>query len=98
MVDTGASVVALNRAEAARVAVDLQQATRSIARTANGTIPVWNVTLPSVQLGDILIRNVEAQVSEGGAEQSPIVLLGNSFLRHVDLIRSGSVLIVEKRW
>jgi aspartyl protease family protein len=98
VVDTGASVVSLNRTDAARLGVDLAQAQRGMANTANGTIAVWRVTLASVQLGEILVRNVEASVSEGGAEQSAIILLGNSFLQQLELQRAGSTLTLTKRY
>jgi len=98
VVDTGASDVALNRLEAQRVGVSLSQARRGMVSTANGQRPVWLVTLPSVQLGDIVIRNVSAAVLEGGPEQLPFVLLGNSLLQHLELQRIGDTLTIVKRW
>jgi len=98
VVDTGASDVALNRVDARRLGVSLSQARRAMVATANGQQSVWLVTLASVQLGEILIPNVSAAVVEGGPEQLPVVLLGNSLLQHLELQRVGNTLTVIKRW
>ena len=98
VVDTGATFVSINRAEAERFGVMLQRAQRGFASTANGVIQVWRVTLSTVQLGGIVLKDVEAAVTEGGAEQSPFVLLGNSFLRELELRRVGSTLTLTRRY
>jgi aspartyl protease family protein len=97
MVDTGASSVALNRNEAARMGINYTQGQRGVTRTANGAAAVWLVTLASVRLGDIVARNVTATVTEGGPEQLPIVLLGMSFLNQLEMQRAGSTMTLTKR-
>jgi aspartyl protease family protein len=98
IVDTGASTVALNHADASRVGIDYASGRRITYGTANGPATAWLVTLGSVQLGDILVNNVSAAVVEGGPEQLPVGLLGSTFLQHVDIQRSGNTLTITKRW
>jgi aspartyl protease family protein len=98
MVDTGASTVALNSADAGRVGINYASGQRAVFQTANGATAAYRVTLASVQLGEIVLTNVAAAVLEGGAEQLPIVLLGSTFLQHVDVQRSGDTLAITKRW
>ncbi|HTQ73511.1 MAG TPA: TIGR02281 family clan AA aspartic protease [Burkholderiales bacterium] len=98
VVDTGASTVAINRAEAGRMGIDYASGQRVVFRTANGATSAWRVTLASVQVGEIVLSNVAAAVMEGGAEQLPIVLLGSTFLQHVDVQRDGDTLTLTKRW
>ena len=98
IVDTGASTVALNRVDATRLGVDLASGQRAVYRTANGPAAAWLVTLGSVQVGEIVLSNVAAAVLEGGPEQLPVVLLGSTFLQHVDIQRNGDTLTITKRW
>ncbi len=98
IVDTGASTVAINRVDAARMGIDYSSGRRVVYGTANGPAAAWQVTLRSVQVGDIVVSNVAASVLEGGPEQMPMVLLGSTFLEHVDIQRNGGTLIITKRW
>jgi aspartyl protease family protein len=96
MIDTGASHVSLNIEHAARMGIDLRGARRVITSTANGQAPAYAVTLASVQVGDILLRNVSGTVMEGGERTLPIVLIGMSFLQHVEMRRSGAVMTLTR--
>jgi aspartyl protease family protein len=98
VVDTGASAVAINRVEAARMGIDYASGTRVVYRTANGPAAAWQVTLGSVQVGEIVVSNVSAAVLDGGPEQLPTVLLGSTFLQHVEIQRVGDTLTITKRW
>jgi aspartyl protease family protein len=91
-IDTGATNVTLNMDDARRMGVDFTGARRSIAQTANGKISAYQVTLSSVRVGDIELNNVPATVSEGGAGQQPVVLIGMSFLRHLEMQHAGNTL------
>ena len=82
LVDTGASVVALSREDAAAAGIRVRQEhfTRRLA-TANGTVEAAPVRIAEIRLGDIVVRNVEAVVlPEGRLDTS---LLGMSFLRRL---------------
>jgi len=97
LVDTGASDIAINSAEAKRMKINYTQGRRVIINTANGQCPAWQVTLASVQLGDIELRNVQGSVIEGGPERLRQTLLGMTFLSQMDMQRSGSTLTLSKR-
>ncbi len=79
MVDTGASVVALNEKSAARFGFRPSRSDYSTTvSTANGTIKAARTRLAMVDLGGIVVRDVDAMVlpDEALAEN----LLGASFL------------------
>ncbi len=95
MVDTGASMVALPYEDAERAGIYIRDSDYTgYVSTANGRARVAPVTLGSVSIGNITVRNVEAVVSEPGALQ--VTLLGMTFLSRLDRVdmRSG-VLILE---
>jgi len=96
LVDTGASDVAINSSEAKRMKINYTQGRRIIINTANGQCPAWRVTLASVQVGDIELRNVPGSVIEGGPERLKQTLLGMTFLGQMDMQRSGSTLTLSK--
>ena len=78
MVDTGASVVALTREDAARLGLDLTPADFSAeVATASGPVGAARVTLDRVSVGTVEVRNVDAVVVEDGLPHS---LLGMSWL------------------
>lgn len=97
LVDTGASDVAINSAEAKRMKINYTAGRRVTINTANGQCPAWQVTLSSVQLGEIELRNVQGSVIEGGPERLKQTLLGMTFLSQLDMQRSGSTLTLSKR-
>ena len=85
--DTGATVVALTHETAEQLGLNpssLRYSGRT--RTANGIAKVAHITLRSIQVGDINVKNVPASIAEPG--RLPVNLLGMSFirkLRHVEL-------------
>ncbi len=95
LVDTGATVVAMNRNDAKRFGVDFRlDGKEGRTHTASGTAKAWYVTLARVRVGDIELRDVEAAVLDG---DHPVdVLLGNSFLGRLDLSREGQILELRK--
>ena len=97
LVDTGATLVALNANTADRLGLDyLAQGTIGRSETASGFVRVYRIKLNSVQVGAIKINNVMAAVIDG--EQPSRVLLGQSFLNKVSMQREGQVLVLEKKW
>jgi len=89
VVDTGATGVSLNRREAERLGLAWQGGRRITMRTAAGEVQAHLVTLDSVRLGSIELRNVEAVVSTL-PDAPPITLLGMSFLGRLDMQQSGN--------
>ena len=79
MVDTGASVVALNEKSAARFGFRPSRSDYSTpVSTANGTIKAARTRLAMVELGGIVVRDVDAMVLPDEALSEN--LLGLSFL------------------
>lgn len=96
MVDTGATLVAMNRDEAARMGIDYRMDGRETqAATASGVGRIFVVTLDSVRVGDIELADVSAAVHDG--EFPLVILLGNSFLNRVDLRREGRLLEIREK-
>ena len=95
LVDTGASVIAMNLSTAKRLGIDYQKGKPSYVNTANGIAEARLVTLHKVTVGGITQYNVEASVSLNDALQ--VVLLGNSFLSRTNMRTENGVLILESR-
>lgn len=94
LVDTGATLVALSRAQADRMKLDYRGGTRTVMGSANGAVRGWLVTLRSVRIGGITIRRVDGVVLDS---RMPMALLGMSFLNHFDMNREGSKLVLKRR-
>jgi aspartyl protease family protein len=96
MVDTGASIVALTYEDALAIGVapSSKDFTHQVS-TANGVAKVAPVVLDRVQIGDIMVRRVEAAVIERGKLRT--TLLGNSFLGRLSRyeVRSGRLIMEE---
>jgi aspartyl protease family protein len=77
--DTGASWVTLRAEDAARLGIDLGALRFSIqSRTANGVAAMAPVTIDTMSVGQITVRNVPAVVARPGTLEEN--LLGQSFL------------------
>jgi aspartyl protease family protein len=84
LVDTGATTLAMNSAEARRLGIDFRVSGQSTyVTTASGVNEAFSVTLGRVKVGDIELHNV---------------LLGMSFLRRVDLRNQGDHLTLRKKY
>ncbi|MGN6285859.1 MAG: TIGR02281 family clan AA aspartic protease [Afipia sp.] len=79
MVDTGASVIALNESSAARIGVRPSRGDyTALVSTANGTIKAARTRLAMVDVGGLIVRDVDAMVLPDEALSEN--LLGLSFL------------------
>jgi aspartyl protease family protein len=79
MVDTGASVIAMNETSAARIGVRPSRGDYTAkVSTANGTVKAARMQLPVVELGELIVRDVDAMVLPDEALSEN--LLGLSFL------------------
>jgi aspartyl protease family protein len=96
MVDTGASVIAINGETAKRLGVDYLSANQIGVRTASGVELAYSIELESVQLGDISLENVAAVVIDGPEPQR--ALLGMSFLNAFDMERKGERLDLRQKF
>jgi aspartyl protease family protein len=79
MVDTGASVIALNEKSAAQFGLRPSRGDyNATVTTANGTIKAARTRIPVVQVGELTVRDVDAMVLPDEALSEN--LLGLSFL------------------
>lgn len=96
LVDTGANTVSMTAQDARRLGIDYQvDGTRGASATAGGIVTSWAVTLKSVQVGPIVVRNVQATVRES-PDVAPI-LLGMTFLSRVNLTQESQRLRLSER-
>jgi len=93
VVDTGATFVSLGAADAARAGIKYREGRPATSNTANGQMRTWLVTLDSVSIGGVTLRNVGAAVSES---EHP-VLLGMSFLKRMNVNVDGQVMTLKAR-
>ena len=93
VIDTGASAVSMSRDEAQRMGVGYANAPRVQVATAGGTRTAYRVTLATVQVGGVTLRNVEGLVQE----ELALTLIGMSFLNAVDMRRTGDTLTLTRR-
>lgn len=91
MVDTGATDVALPLGLARKLGLKLRQGGVSV--TANGNVQTWRTRLESVDVGGLVLRNVRASVLPNMPGNE--VLLGMSYLKHLELIQRGDTLTLR---
>ncbi len=92
MLDTGATGVAVPAAVAERLGLNRGRAYRT--QTANGTAITYAALLDSVSVGGIALQNVQAGITPG--LQMDQVLLGMSFLTHIEFTQRGNTLILRQ--
>ena len=96
MVDTGATMIAMSMNRAKQLGIGLKNASRSSASTAGGVVDAFVVTADKVIVGGITVYKVPVMVLEG--EFPTQVLLGNSFLKRVDLSEKSGVLVLRQKY
>ena len=88
LLDTGATRVTLGAQDAKSIGIDLDSLKYDIkVQTARGVNFVAYVNLDSIQVGDILIKNVDAYIAKEGLSGS---LLGMSFLNRLSRYEVGN--------
>lgn len=97
LVDTGASIMVMSSAEAARLGLTIDpEGPQVTVYTAQGETPSHVVTLDRVAVGGIERRGVKAAVIEG---DYPVeILLGMSFLSGVTLKENAGMLTLTKHF
>lgn len=96
MVDTGASLVSIPAPLAAKMGIDYRnQGRRAFSQTAGGTAQVWIVKLDRVKVGEFEFANVDGSINEAGL---PVILLGNSVLKRLDMKTESGILTLTKRF
>ena len=97
LVDTGATQVAMNAAQARRLGVDYHVIGQPAeVTTASGVERAWLVMLDSVKVGELEVRNVPAVVLEGAQPKVP--LLGMSYLGRMEISNDGRLMTLRKKY
>ena len=96
MVDTGATVIAMNSIIARRIGIDyIKNGSPGIASTPAGYVRTYDISLNTVQVGGITLYNVHGSVIEGSHPRE--ALLGMSFLGQLDMKRDGEKMELSER-
>ena len=96
MIDTGATMVAINQSTARRIGIRLTPADfKYSVSTANGETPAAGVIIDSLQIGRISVDHVEAVVLEDRALEG--TLIGMNFLKQPSKfeVRDDALLLVQ---
>ncbi len=93
LVDTGATQVAVSRRLADRLG--LKRTGGAMSSTANGVVAVWQTRLKQVRLGTIEQHDVPATILPDLHPWNQ-VLLGMSFLRHLELVQKEGKLLLRQ--
>ena len=97
LIDTGATQVAMNASQARRLGIDYHvTGNPAEVTTASGVERAWMVTLDSVKVGDLEVRNVSAVVLEG--KQPKVTLLGMSYLGRMEISNDGSLMTLRQKY
>ncbi len=92
MLDTGATDVSIPLEIANKL--NLKAGPTATYQTANGTVRVAITKLDQVSLGDISLRNIRGTINPG--YKSNEVLLGMSFLKHLEFSQRGNTLTLRQ--
>lgn len=96
LVDTGATSIAMSSVQADRLGIAYRQQGKSgTVRTASGVADAFGVTLNKVRVGEIERHHVRAVVILGAYPET--LLLGMTFLDHVDIHEDGGILYLDER-
>jgi aspartyl protease family protein len=96
MIDTGATLVAMNHSTARRIGIKIMPADfKYKVKTANGETRAAGVMIEKLQIGRILVENVEAVVLDDHALDG--TLIGVSFLKRLAKyqVENGALLMVQ---
>jgi aspartyl protease family protein len=96
LVDTGASLVALNINQAKELNLELKQDAITEVQTASGKARAYNLILRKVSIGDIMLYDVPAVVVDGNSPNE--ILLGMSFLQHLNMNDKDKTLELSKKF
>lgn len=93
-VDTGASTIAMNAAQANALGLRYRDEARAGAvQTAGGIAKAYPVSLREVQVGTLRLTGVDCVVLDG--QHPPQVLLGMSFLNRTHMRSEAGALVLE---
>ncbi|MBS0242823.1 MAG: TIGR02281 family clan AA aspartic protease [Proteobacteria bacterium] len=95
LVDTGATLVAMSYEDAQAAGISVAPGDfRYTSETANGRASYARVVLEEVRVGNVVVRNVQAAVSQPGRLRG--TLLGMSFLGQLRMEMRDGTLVLEQ--
>jgi len=92
LLDTGASDVSVPETVARHLR--LREGAPLVYSTANGPITAYNTRLPSLSIGTIELHDIRASINPH--MQGKTILLGMSFLKHLEFTQRGDTLIIRQ--
>ncbi len=95
VIDTGATVLAMSSREAQRLGIAYKLGLPTVVATASGMSDAYAITLSKVEIGGITVSRIDAVVIEG--HYPHVVLLGMSFLEHVNLQEYNNIMTLTPR-
>ena len=95
LVDTGASMVVISAAVAARIGLSFEAGKKWRIHTANGDSFAAEAVLPSIDLGGLYMADVPALIAS--PEAGEVNLLGASFLKRLTSVEQRSGVLVMRR-
>jgi aspartyl protease family protein len=94
LVDTGANLVVFNSQQAKRLGINYLDGQQGFASTASGVAPMYTLTIDSISVGGLELKDIRAGVIEGGFPEIP--LLGMTFLSRLHMNRAGQTMVLKK--
>ena len=91
MLDTGASDVSIPLSVAEKIG--LQKGRPVTYQTANGSIRAWQTVVDEIRLGGLRVGPVRASINPHVRDTG--ILLGMSFLKHLDFSQQGNTLTLS---
>jgi aspartyl protease family protein len=95
LVDTGANVVAINANTARMLGLSTADGIKVNASTASDDLQVTMVMIQEMVVGEITQKNVQAIIIDG--ENPKDILLGMSFLQHVDISENAGLMVLTSK-
>jgi aspartyl protease family protein len=96
LVDTGATSIAMNSADARRAGIDYTKGAQVPVHTASGNVSAYRVVVNTLKLGTVVLHQVDAIVLEGSSPS--VALLGMSALNRLEMKREGIALTLIKKY
>ncbi len=94
--DTGATNVTMNSADANFAKINYSNGQKVNMATANGVVSAINVNVNTLNIGTIVLNNVNVTIVEGGSP--PFVLLGMSAQNRLNIKRENSIMTLSKKY
>ena len=92
LLDTGATDVVIPATVADQLG--LKQGTKRYAKTANGTVAVYNTLIEHLAIGDIELHDLTASINP--AMEGKVILLGMSALSRIEFSQQADRLILRQ--